>query len=105
MTAERIFFLVIAVLLFAGFLIAGETNYPRMNDYDVLHYDLSVAFDISHKTMSGAVVVEAKAVHPLSECVLCATQDMITVDSAFTVFVEKHRLSFTQDSGKVVITL
>ena len=67
----RFFPLLITIILFCiTSLIAGETNNPKMNDYDVQHYDLSAAFDIPNKTINGSVIVEAKALS-LSKNAFC----------------------------------
>ncbi|MBI3765207.1 MAG: hypothetical protein HY277_01720, partial [Ignavibacteriales bacterium] len=56
-------------------------NDARMNDYDVDHYDLSISFDIPHKSFNGTVMMEAHALTSLSKIVLNVSNRTLTIDS------------------------
>jgi len=83
-------------------LIAGDMNDPRMDNYDVQHYDLSVTFIPAEESLHGCVEVDARALARLELCVLSAYQKTLTVDS---VLGNHERLTYVSDTGSVSIRL
>ncbi|HUL45178.1 MAG TPA: M1 family metallopeptidase [Bacteroidota bacterium] len=93
---------VLCSILATTIVTAGEGNDPRMDKYDVQHYDLAVTFNLGEESLSGCVEMTARAITPLDVCVLSADKKTLTVDS---VFGQTSRLSFSTDSGSVAIRM
>jgi aminopeptidase N len=49
--------------------------------YDVTHYDLSIRLNLVRKTFDGSVLVTARALEPLKEILLHASNETLTIDS------------------------
>jgi aminopeptidase N len=73
-----------------------------MNEYDVLHYDLSIAFDFQNKSFNGAVEVHLQVLNPLRQIVLSASNETLTIDS---VFFDNSKVSYTHSSDHLIISL
>lgn len=73
---------------------------PRMGRFDVLHYDLSISFDVLHKTFSGSVGVSGVALQESTVIVLSAAEETLVIDS---VIQEHARLPFRHEASHLVI--
>lgn len=81
---------------------AEPGNDPRMAFYDVLHYDLSLSFDIGTRSFGGSVGIRATALRQLDEVVLSASPATLTIDS---VMSGDHRAAFQRFDDRLVIRL
>ncbi len=97
---------VASYLAFLGVAIfaarAGDTNDPRMNNYDVRHYDIALSFDLKEKSFRGSVAMEAEALREMNELVLCASSETITIDS---VTDGGRSLAYQHEPGTLVVAL
>ena len=73
-----------------------------MNEYDVLHYDLNLAFDLQKKTFGGNVKIEFRATGFPNEIVLSASNLTLVIDS---VFIDGKKTSFTHSEDYIVSKL
>ena len=103
MSATRRLCTVCAVsLVLFSMIQAGMTNDPRMNLYDVIHYNLTIAFNIPQKTFSGNVRVQALALKPIEEFVLSATDETLTIDS---VKYNDANIPFRHETDHLIVKL
>lgn len=78
---------IILLFILAGYQLfitpeqAQSRTDKRLFHYDVQHYDLSIKFDILKQSFSGKVRVHAITLEPLSEIVLSASNETLTLDS------------------------
>lgn len=81
---------------------SAHADDPRMNDYDVRHYDLSLNFDPARKVFSGSVTVRCVALKTVNPIVLSASSETLTIDS---VSSDGKEIPFRHEGGQLVITL
>jgi len=73
-----------------------------MNQYDVLHYNLNLAFDLQKKTFGGNVQIEIRATGYPDEIVLSASNQTLTIDS---VYIDERKTNFKHADDLVIISL
>ncbi|MBI4547369.1 MAG: M1 family metallopeptidase [Ignavibacteriae bacterium] len=81
---------------------AGVLNDPSLNDYDVAQYVLSLSFNLTKKSFQGSVVVNARALKPLSHFVLSASNQTLTIDS---VLYNNTKTIYNHSDDHLVIEL
>lgn len=80
----------------------ADLNNPRMNQYDVLHYDLAIQLDLGKKSFTGNVTIAARALTPFDEFVVSAFESTLTIDSVLS----GHRaLPFSQQPNTLIVGL
>lgn len=83
-------------------LSSRGANDERLTWYDVKHYDLSISFDILNRTFTGNVKVRAQILKPLTEFVLSASDQTLTIDS---VLFDGLPLSYEHTNDHLVAIL
>lgn len=97
----------IPLLLVLHFSIASTAlskgkNDQRLQFYDVRHYDLSIEFDVLKKSFKGVIGVTAVAGKPLSQLVLSASNETLTIDS---VVSKEGKLTFRHEANHLIIQM
>ncbi|MFI5251574.1 MAG: M1 family metallopeptidase [Bacteroidota bacterium] len=96
----------LSLLLIVGSIGTGysfeKINDPRLGYYDVQHYDLTMGFDFLARTFTGKNIVQAQSLRPLSEFVICASQQTIKIDS---VRYLKKAIPFLQTDDYLTVNL
>ena len=79
--------LVRAVFLFLllenFFFTIAEANDPTSSSFDVTQYDISIAFDLQTKTLTGRVLLTATSLQSTNEVIFNASPVTLTIDSVF----------------------
>lgn len=78
-----------ATLLFILIFLMGNSalsyDDTAMNNYDALHYDINIKFDIQNKLIHGFIQLTIKPLRPIDSIFLSATKATINVDSIFII--------------------
>jgi aminopeptidase N len=83
-------------------LFADSASDTLLVTYDVQHYDLTIGFDFLAKTLAGNVVITSKALVPIWDFVVNASQQTLTIDS---VIYEQKKIPFTHRDENLLISL
>jgi aminopeptidase N len=95
-----LFYVGVLELIVASFLIAQADPAEKSNFdcYDVLHYDLSITFDIPRKTFTGIVGMQVQTLDSISTLEFNASPLTLTIDS---VTYRQSRLKFSSHGDTV----
>jgi aminopeptidase N len=89
--------LIASMLLFSKSFALQNTPAASTNAYDVRHYELFISFDLEKKIFAGTIEITARALAPMHDFTLHASDGTLTIDSVKTngrklPFVHKNDL-------------
>lgn len=96
---NRILSLLIAAIL-PTLTLAQLNEHKPADSFDVVHYDVSIDFDLRHHSFRGSVGVTSQALESLHGIDLNASNETLTIDS---VFSDDMKMEFTHSSQLLTV--